>query len=172
MSMALVAKAQEKVELTRLQSGQLSFHRYTTLGGVRFVQEMSKDKGVTHISVEEFARAFHGTATKNTRKRAKQQLRYLIPILIEDGWLVVPEYADRELSGLVYVRSIPDDDAETVNDMIRERIEVAERRSELSAVRVNQLKANFQYVITIADDSSEAETNCDDSDQGGCSPAV
>lgn len=49
MSMALVAKAQEKVELTRLQSGQLSFRRYTTLGGVRFVQEISRTR-MCHIS--------------------------------------------------------------------------------------------------------------------------
>lgn len=127
---------------------------------------------MSHISVEEFARAFHGTATKSTRKRAKQQLRYLVPILIEDGWLVVPEYTDRELSGIVYIRSMPDEDAETVHDMIRERIEAAERRCELGAERVNQLKANFQYVTASADDLGEAETDCDNSDRSGCSPAV
>ena len=161
----LVAKAKEKVALTRLQSGQLSFHRYSTLAGVRFVQELSREKDVSHISLDEFARAFHGTATKNTRIRAKNQLRSLIPILIEDGWLVIPEYFERQLSGVMYVRNIPDQDDEDNTGMIENRLEAVVRQRDLKQNRLEQLKANFKYVIDGDAGDEEIENTEDDESQ-------
>ena len=148
MSTELLVKAEEKVPLTRLQTGQLSFHRYTFLAGIRFVMEMSDDKDVTNISLDDFARAFHGTASKTSRKSSKQQIRRLISMLIDEGWLVVPDYEGRELAGLTYVRNIPDNDDDDVAGMIASRIETAERQRDVKQERLEQLKSNYQRVTS------------------------
>ena len=67
MNNDLLVKSEEKTTVTRLQSGQLLFQCFSFMAGVRFLDETSGDKDVTHIKLDDFARAFHGTATKTTQ---------------------------------------------------------------------------------------------------------
>lgn len=147
MTHDLLVKARASVSLIKLPSGQLRFLRFTVLSGVRFLDELAEDKDVLHISLDDFARAFHGTATKSTRKRSKSQIRRLIPILIDDGWMVVTDYEGREMSGLTYVRNIPDRDDDDIVGMLRSRIEAAAHQRDIKQSRLEQLKANFQKII-------------------------
>ena len=152
MSSDLITKAKDKVVSTRLQSGQLSFHRYTFLAAVVFIEALSVGKDVSHITLDDFARAFHGTSTKTTRKRSKDQIRRLIPMLIDEGWLLLPDYEGRELSGLIYVRSIPDDDDADIEGMIADRIATAERQFDIKHDRLYQLKETVRSVMTETDE--------------------
>ena len=147
MNTTLIEQAQDKVALTRLSTGQLSFHRYTFLAGIRFLVEVSGENDVTHFSLDEWARAFLGTAAKRTREIAKGQIRRFIPGVIDEGLLVVPEYEGRELAGFVWVRNIPDDDADGIADMVADRIAKAERQSDAKQQRLDQLKTIYQDVV-------------------------
>lgn len=109
MTTELMTRA-SALPLMRRQNGELLFPRFTTLAGVRYVDEMTREKDVVRISVDEFARAFHGIASSSNRRKSKPQLRQLYKTFLEDGQMVVPEYADDgKLVGLLCVRALPDD---------------------------------------------------------------
>lgn len=156
----LAVIAREKVELMRTQSGQLVFHRYTQLGGIRFVLEMVGDRDFVRIDLDEFTRAFHGRATKESRKKAKAQMRRLLSLLIDDGWRVAPDYDERhQLSGIIYMLTPPEHDDQGMVETIRDRIGIAKRQRDLKEHRLRQLLSNWHDIL---ENDSEDEDNDDD----------
>ena len=139
------------VEVFRKKTGEMTFPRFSVLAGVRLVSELSAKNDVTHISLDNFCRPFHGVACGSTRKRAKAQLRCVIKMFIEDGKLAVPEYSDDgQLVGLVFVRRITSDNQDEILPMITKWAAKAKRKKELGATHLTRLDAIVSHLLPAA----------------------
>ena len=136
------------VEVFRKKTGDITFPRFSVLAGVRLVSELSAKNDVTHISLSDFCRPFHGVACGSTRKRAKSQLRYVIKTFIEDGQLAIPEYGDDgQLVGLVFVRCITSDSQDDILPMIASWAAKARRQKELGTTHLTRLDATVSQLL-------------------------
>ena len=139
------------VEVFRKKTGDITFPRFSIIAGVRLVSELSAKNDVTHISLSDFCRPFHGVACGSTRKRAKAQLRCVIRTFIQDGQLAVPEYGDDgQLVGLVFVRRITDDSQDDILPMIASWAAKAKRQKYLSTMHLTRLDAIVSRLLPAA----------------------
>ena len=147
MTSELMTRA-SSVEIFRKKDGAITFPRFSVLAGVRLVSELSVKNDVTHISLDDFCRPFHGVACSSTRKRAKSQLRCVIKMFIDDGKLAVPEYSDDgHLAGLVFVRRITSDNQDEILPMIANWAAKAKRKKELGATHLLRLDAIVRQLV-------------------------
>ena len=150
MTSDLMTRA-NSVEVFRKKGGDITFPRFSVLAGVRLVSELSADKHVTHISLDDFCRPFHGVSCASTRKRAKPQVRNVIKAFIEDQQLAIPEYgADGQLAGLVYIKDITDDNREDVLPMVAGWAKKAQRQKELGEKHLGRLSAIVSQLLPAA----------------------
>lgn len=147
MSTDLVEKALDKVQITRTQSGDLRLPRYTANGAIILLNEKCQNRDYAFVSLDEWARTFLGTVSKTTRQIAKGQIGRCVRSLQETDWLVVADYDGQgRLVGIIYVRSIPDNDEDGIYDLVRDRMDVALKRSEMNQHRFDQLSAKLSTV--------------------------
>lgn len=153
MNTALVEKAIANNKLMHLTGSGLACHRFTTVDGIAYAMERIHGKEWVRVTLNEFTRTFHGTATKATRKRAKSQMRQLMKTLLSDGWLVSPYYNEgRRLAGMVFAKRIPTPDDEGIADMIHDYINAAERRRDLHEERAQQLRESLNRAMCDIED--------------------
>ena len=146
MSTDLLAVAREKVELQVTRSGDLRAPCYSRYAAMILLAEKCHSRDYVFISVGDWAKTMIGTSNATTREMAKGQISRFVRLMSDDpGWLIVSDYdIQGRLIGLIYVRRIPEEDDDGVFEIIMDRINTSERRSEVNSHRAEMMREKLE----------------------------